>query len=135
MKSRLNDVPSLREIHTVIAPQRFNSIRLGLLRLGAPLRIELDGLRHLDMLLDDDAWICVDRSLNDLPVMAWTDFHTGARRGLNDPVTCRLRLFHSHAAVILNSTLEAVERKLGERLAAHGGLAEQTNVSPLPRPD
>ena len=99
MKTRLNEVPSLREVPAVVQPSHYNTVRLALIRLGKPLRIELEGLRHLDMLLDDEAWVCVDRMLNDLPVVAWTDFQNDSRSSLNEPAKCQLRLFHAHAGV------------------------------------
>lgn len=117
MKSRLHDVPILREIPTTLRANHYNTVRLALLRLGRPLRVELEGLRHLDMLLDDDAWICVDRTLNDVPVMAWTDFQHG-RLGLTDPVACRLRFYHAHAGIIINTALETVDRVLSGHLAS-----------------
>ncbi len=39
----------------------------------------LDGLLHIDMIFDDDSWICVDRTMNDLAIIAWTNFYISAR--------------------------------------------------------
>lgn len=118
MKTRLDDIPSLREIPSVVQASHFNTVRLALLRLGKPLRVELEGLRHLDMLFDDDTWVCVDRNLNDLPIVAWTEFRKENRTALNEPVHCRLRLFHAHAGIILNRALEIAGSILGTYLSA-----------------
>lgn len=132
MKTRLDEVPTLRETTSTIQAARFNTVRLALLRLGKPLRIELEGLRHLDMLLDDDLWVVVDRNLNDLPVVAWSEFHRENRSALNEPVHCRTRLYHSHANIIIDTALKTVESVLGTYLAAESADAPH-EVTRLPR--
>jgi len=67
-------------------------------------------------MLQKDAWIIVDRVLNDVPVVAWTDFQTEHRTTLHEPIKCRIRLYHAHGAIIMQRTLEAMELILGEML-------------------
>lgn len=121
MKTRLDDVPALKVITAVVEAARYNRVRLALLRLGSPLRLALPDLRGLDMIMDERLWICVDRTLDDLPVLAWTEFETHGRRGLHEPVRCRLRFFHAHADDILEMVLDDVSLLLAERLVGNGG--------------
>ncbi len=102
----------------MVPAARYNRVRLALLRLGEPLRLDLPDLRHLAVELTATAWVCVDASLDDLPVAAWTDF--APRDSLHQPVPCRLRLYHAQAELILDRIGTSVDRLLAERLAADG---------------
>ncbi len=93
----------------------FNTIRLGLLRLGSPMRMPLDDLRDLDLLLDMDLWLCVDRSLNDLPIVAWSDFQIRERDALHTPISCLLRYYHYHADLIMEPALNTAVRFIRAR--------------------
>lgn len=116
MKSRIEDVPKLKTELTEISGPLYNQGRLALLRLENPLRLRLPGLRGMDVLLDTHAWVCVDRTLYDLPVLAWTDFKQTEREGLHQPVRCLLHYYHIHADLIGDSILATVARELGKRL-------------------
>lgn len=118
MIRRLLDVPVLEMRSDTIAAERYNRVRLALLRLGAPLRLSVPGLRGIDLLLDTDAWACVDRTLDDLPVVAWVDFEKH-REGLHQPVACQLRYYHVYAGMIVKTAQEAMDQMLADRLAAH----------------
>lgn len=120
MRSRLPDIPVLREIQGSVPAGQFNCTRLALKRLENPLRLVLPGLRGLDMMLDRDTWICIDRTLNDLPVLAWTDFDT-AHRAIHEPASCRILYFHAYANVIVKTALEDVHRILTERMRRADG--------------
>lgn len=115
MRSRLDEVPVLKTVPTTVPAHHFNRLRLALLRLGDPLRLELPRLRHLDLLLGRDAWVCVDRTLYDLPVVAWTDFQHG-RSALHEPVPCVMRLYHAHAEVVVPILFAEVEKVLKKRM-------------------
>lgn len=117
MKSRIHVSTQIKSIPTYIEASYFNRVRLALMRLESPLRIQLANMRGLDIILDHHEWVCVDRAINDLPTMAWTDFDTGNRGGIHEPVSCQLRFFHNHADLICGSVLQLVERNLQERLA------------------
>ncbi len=115
-RSRLDDIPALRSVPYAMEARLYNQVRLALRRLDNPLRVLLKGLRSLDFLLEDEAWAVVDRSLNDVPVLAWRDF--ARRQDLHSPIPCRLHYYHAHADVILHKALAALESALAERLAA-----------------
>jgi hypothetical protein len=128
MKSRLSDVPILKATPTYIEAMYYNRVRIALSRIGNPLRIELINLRGLDIVIDDEVWACVDRTLNDLPIFAWTDFESGARTNLFDPIGCRLRFYHNHADLICGTVLDLINRNLDARLSR---LKEQNKPSKL----
>lgn len=116
MKSYLTDIPVYETIITTVSAEHFNLVQIALKRLGSPIRLELPKLRTLDFLLDEETWIIVDRSLNDIPVMAWLDFET-KDRSLHEPLKCTLNLYHAHATIIQPRVIEAMTLLLGEKLA------------------
>ena len=130
MRSRLQDIPAFQVSLAVVEAEHYNRVRLALSRLQSPLRLCLPSLRGLDILLDDEAWVCVDRTMEDLPVVAWTDFENTTRAGLHQPVRCQLRLFHAHAGMILNTVFADVEAILTERLAEqdHHGPGDVSDI-------
>jgi hypothetical protein len=95
----------------------FNQAQTALKRIGQQMRFKIPTLNHLDLIVQDDAWIIVDRVLNDIPVVAWTDFQSEGRDSLHEPVTCEIRLYHFAARMILKTTLDAMEIILGQSLA------------------
>ena len=116
-RTRLNDIPTLKSLPSTVPAERFNRVRLALRRLENPLRIELPKLRTLDFILEDEMWAIVDRDLNDIPVVAWTDFEY--RSSLHQPVQCTLRHYHAHADAIMDKALEKLDTILEARLAKH----------------
>ena len=117
MKSRLNDIPIIKSVPSYVGATHFNRVRLSQLRLDESLRLELFSLRGLDIVIDDDAWVCIDRTLGDLPVLAWTDFDKNNRNGLHQPVPCKLRFYHNHADLICGTVLDDLGRILERRLS------------------
>lgn len=101
----------------------YNHVRLALKRFGAPLRVGLPRHRGLEMILEDDLWLCVDAAREDTPVLAWFDFESRGRSALHAPVPCRLDLYHIHAGLVMGTALEALHEALREQLApaAEGG--------------
>ena len=116
MKSYLTDIPVFQKLKTAVSAEHFNLVQIALKRLGSPIRLELPKLRTLDFLLDQETWIIVDRSLNDIPVMAWLDFET-KDRGLHEPLNCTQNLNHAQANIIHPRVIEAMTLLLGEQLA------------------
>lgn len=133
MRSRLDDIPVFEIRQLSMRAEDYNLVQIALKRLGTPLRIELPGLRTLDLVLEKDAWIVIDRSLNDIPVLAWVDFQTSHRQNLHGPVSCERRTYHTHALIIIDKVIEAMHLILGERLSA---LSSQTaeQVTTIKRP-
>ena len=95
----------------------FNQAQTALKRSGEQIRFKIPELNHLDLILQEDAWIVVDRVLNDVPIAAWTDFQTEGRDNLHELVPCEIRLYHFAARMILNRTLDAMEVILGQSVA------------------
>lgn len=116
MYHRLDEVPVFEYRDGELPAYYYNDVQVALKRLGEDLRFAIPRLRHLDLILQKDAWIIVDRVLNDVPIVAWTDFNTGHRSSLHEPITCRIRLYHAHGSLIMARTLEAMELILGEML-------------------
>ena len=62
-----------------VEAQYFNVAQTALKRVDDQWRFKIPGLNHLDLILQEDAWIVVDRVLNDMPVAAWTNFQIEGR--------------------------------------------------------
>ncbi|OGT22222.1 MAG: hypothetical protein A2V90_04840 [Gammaproteobacteria bacterium RBG_16_57_12] len=108
------------QIHAVsVKAEDYNRVRLALLRIASPLRLALPHLRNLCMMMDEELWLVVDESMDDLPIMAWTDFQVTGRRTLHEQIKCKLRYYHIHAGLILNQVFADVEAALAEQLASH----------------
>ncbi len=110
------DVPPMRSFPKTIAARYYNRVRLALLRLGNPLRVPMNALGQADIILSDEEWRCVDRSRDDLPLLAWTDFQVQGRDALHEPVSCTLRLYHSHAGILMGRALPALDETLSTLL-------------------
>ena len=108
------EVPVYEYRATSVDAQHYNHVHVALNHLGEGVRLELPRLKTLDLILQRDAWIVVDRAFNDLPVVAWADFETRGRNALHQPIPCRVRLFHATGGIIMKRTLEAMEMLLGE---------------------
>lgn len=116
MYTRLQDIPVFEHRATHIDAGHFNHVQLAMKKLGDSIRFPIPKLKHLDLILEKDAWIIVDHVLNDIPVAAWTAFETRHRDNLHQPIPCRLQIYHANADLILARTLEAMEMLLGEQL-------------------
>ena len=103
----------------------YNQVVRGCQRLGPELRLVTPALKHLGIILQRDAWIVVDRAMNEMPVLAWVDFETEGRSSLHEPIPCRIKLWHFMACMIMPRALQALTDHLDEELAveegAHGG--------------
>ena len=114
----LDGLEPIRMIPKEIDAACYNRVRVALLRQRRPLRIRLPSHRCLDVILTDSAWLCVDATGQDLPVLAWTDFNTARRDALHLPVHCNLHLYHMHAGLVMGSAAEALAQ--GEWLDSEG---------------
>lgn len=117
MYTRHDEVPVYEYRDGVLDAGYYNHVQVALNRLGESLRFSIPKLKTLDLILQRDAWIIVDRAFNDVPIAAWTNFDTERRGALHAPVHCQIRLFHANAGIILRRVLEAMEMLLGELLA------------------
>jgi hypothetical protein len=123
MDPHVASIRPLRVMPKTIEAACYNQVRLALRRLGNPLRVELPEHRGLEIILEDDNWLCVDSARNDQPIMAWLCFDTRRHNNaLHEPVPCQLRLYHMHAGLIMGSALDALEQSLVAKLAAQPNL-------------
>ena len=113
---RHDEVPQLASRAGKVEALYYNHVQTALKSFGPQIRLKIPTLKHLDLILQKDAWIVVDRVLHDYPVLCWTDFETEHRDNLHEPVKCEVRYFHYAASMIFNKTLEAMELMLGELL-------------------
>lgn len=114
------EVPKLGSRPGKVDAVYYNDVQTALKRLSSEIRLQIPKLIHLDLILQKDAWIVVDRVLNDIPVLAWTEFETEHRESLHEPVQCKVLFFHYAASIIMNRTLQAMDMMLGEELLADG---------------
>lgn len=114
--TRHNEMPRFETRAGQVKAIHYNHVQTGLSRLHIKLRYNLPKLRDLHLILQKDAWIVVDNSLNDMPVIAWTNFNTEHRENLHENINCEICLFHYAAEMILDRTLDAMELLLGEEL-------------------
>lgn len=121
MYRRHDEVPVFESREAVIKAEHYNHAQLALNRLGEDLRMELPGLRTLELIVQRDAWIVIDRAFNDIPIVAWSDFVARGRESLSEPIRCRVRLYHANAGIILLRVLDSMDQLLGERLKREDG--------------
>jgi hypothetical protein len=118
MNQYLENKPALRVLPKTIEASCYNHVRFALCRLGKPLRIELPDHRGLEIILDNDCWLCVDSSHDDQIIMAWSDFDTRKHnQALHEAVPCQLRLYHMCAGLVMGSALDALDEMLILELA------------------
>ncbi|WP_018871884.1 hypothetical protein [Thioalkalivibrio sp. ALJ16] len=135
MYSRHTEIPTL-DVRPgwLVEARYFNLARRALVRLGSEVRLSPPGLKHLDLILQRDAWIVVDRVLNDMPVVAWTAFHARGRRSLHRPIACELLLFHAMGSMVMKRALSGMERELCAAIDMASPAAPPGKVLPfLPR--
>lgn len=117
MYTRHDEVPQYDSRSGKVDAIYYNHVQTALKKLGSQIRLQIPGLKHLDLIIQKDAWIIVDKVLNDVPVAAWTNFQTEHRENLHEPIVCTIRYYHYAARMVLNRTLEAMELLLGEELS------------------
>jgi hypothetical protein len=110
MREPPSDMPPLRTMPKEIPAGCFNRVRLALIRLGKPLRIDLTRHRGLVIVLSDAAWYCVDSLAEDQLILAWATFESCGRDNLTAPVACELRLYHHCAGLVMGTVLSDMEQ-------------------------
>ncbi|HEY9080286.1 hypothetical protein [Magnetovibrio sp.] len=116
MYTRHDEVPVLSQWPDQVEAVHYNIALRALKRTPPSIRLLLPGLKTLDLILQNEAWIIVDRAFHDLPVAAWVDFQPEENRGLHEPVPCTLRYYHGHAGMILNTVLGLMDTLLKNQL-------------------
>lgn len=133
MSSRLDNIPVFEFIKMTVPAAEYNLVVRAIKRLGEPLFIPLAGLRSLELIIERDAWIVVDKDLNEIPVLAWTDFQAENRSSIHVPIPCNLKLYHAHAQIILSQVQEFMERELERRITELQASSRDGNVTPIRR--
>ena len=82
------------------------------MRRGAPLRLELAGLKEMQMVLADRYWACVNTVHYDAPVLAWIEFAAENRAALHIPIACKLNYYHFAASALRARALAVMEQEL-----------------------
>jgi len=135
MIKRLKDIPVYSSTQVNIEAEIFNTIRIATLRLALPIRLTLPRFQYIDVIIDHDSWACVDRSLNDLPVIAWTEFDITNRSALHLPVSCKISNYHFQSSQVVEGALSfikmALERQLSARTSDITPQTSSSNISPL----
>ena len=67
---RHEEIVRLSAWPTKVEARHFNLARRAMARLKGELRLPMRGLKTLDLIVQDGAWIIVDRAMNDLPIAA-----------------------------------------------------------------
>ena len=114
--TRHNEVPILNSRPGKMDALYYNHVQTALKKLGPQIRLRIPTLKHLELIIQRDAWIVVDLALSEFPVLCWTNFQTAHRDNLHEPVKCEVRYFHYASSMIYNKTLEGMELMLGELL-------------------
>jgi hypothetical protein len=122
MYERLRDLPVLDSYPSRIPAPVWNAWRRYRARSHRERCFGLEGLPPLSLLLEEDAWVIVDSSLYDLPILAWTGFAEAEGRGLHEPVPCTVRHYHQGASKIRNQALALMQEELERRMK--GGRAK-----------
>lgn len=112
MPNPLDEHDTLHTMYKVIPAKDYNRVRLALKRLSNPLHLVLTPMRQLEIILHDQYWLCFDGCMNDMRVLAWTEFETSGRSALDAPVKCELRLYHCHAGMVMGEVLNALGKSL-----------------------
>jgi hypothetical protein len=120
--TRHDTLPVFEQRTARLPANLYNRVTLNLKPPGGVLRLPLHGLRRLDAILQPDAWIVVDSSLDDVPLLAWSDFRRVPGQRLHGPVACRLRLFHAQAGLLLERVLRELATQVADlRVGGSGG--------------
>jgi len=128
--TRHNEVTVLNARPGKVEAIYFNHVQTAFKRLGPQIRLRIPTLKHLELVLQKDAWIVVDRVLSEFPVLCWTNFESVHRDNLHEPIKCEVRYFHYASSMIYNKTIEGMETMLSELLDA-GSSDKRPDVLPF----
>lgn len=109
------DMPALEAYPHRVPARTYNAWRRYALRHGPAVRVELRDVPPMAVEVEGDKWVCVDVSLNDAPVIAWSEF-LSSDRTLVDPVPCVVTHFHFGASAIRDRVLADLAIELEARI-------------------
>ncbi len=130
MRTKIYEIPACFIETIEIDAERYNLVQLALNRLGSPLHFSLRGLCHLDMVLEKESWVCIDRAALELPVAAWHLFKKESRLSLQSTVLCELRHYQANTDILLPYIWMSIESFLKGCLSS-GRPHRDTSVVPL----
>ncbi len=108
MLSKLKRLPRFQTEHIQLDASLFNQVRLKLIRLKKPYRFAIRGLDNIEVILDEEYWVCLDSTVNDNPIFAWIDFQIKNRDNLHIPIHCKLFYFHASADALVQPATRAI---------------------------
>ena len=108
-------VPAYEEYPHRVPASVYNLWRRHWRRTQKPLDFHLEGIPPMAIKMEKSLWVCVDVGLNEVPVIAWSDFQD-EDRALHDPVPCVVTQFHFGASKIRAQILEVLEAELTRRV-------------------
>ena len=114
MMWRLENLPVYSSAPTKVEARIFNLIRRALRQTDKPIRIPFSYDREVDVLIDEDSWVCVNNTNNDMPFVAWVGFESQGRSALHTPITCTKNYYHYAAGRIACQAMDEIEAFLTE---------------------
>jgi len=127
--SWIDDKMPYQIIASSLKPEDFNAVRLGILRLGSPLIMNVESVKGLRCVLDDHAWIFMDRFVDNMPLLAWMKFQS--RTTLNEKISCELRLYHYKAGLLAERALDALKLSIALQLNQASPILSKASVSQI----
>lgn len=100
----------------IVEARQYNQVQIGLKTLQPQIRFQIPRLKHMDLILQKEAWIVVDRVLNDMPVLAWMHFQVSQRDNLHKPIHCEVYTWHFLAGMLMTRTLETLNAMMQAKL-------------------
>lgn len=119
--SRIKDVPVYAEHDSQVSAKLYNLWRRVRLHLALPIRLKLLEHEGVVLLLEEQAWVCVDERNNDMPILAWLMFEDKNRDALHVPIDCRLNYYHFTAPRLCEPALSWMESELDRLLCEEQG--------------
>lgn len=114
--SRIANLPIYSQRDDEISATIYNAWRRARLHFECPIRIALVEMPNIVIILEDEAWICIDQYQNDLPLIAWLAFEDKQRQSLHLPIKCTLTYYHFLACKIRQPVLDTIAEVLQKRL-------------------
>ncbi len=114
--SRVGEVPCLARREDQVDACLYNLWRRARARSLLPLRFPLPDSPGVEILVEQNAWVCVNGRQADLPILAWVEFADRGRSALHTPVPCMLNYYHYAASSYRARALAALEAELSRLL-------------------
>jgi len=117
MVTRIHDMQAFETLVIKVDAEVYNLWRRVRLHANLPARIKLPALKSMMLLLEEDHWVMVDSSHDDLPMIAWLDFQDAGRSSLHTPVVCTVKYYHFMASQFYEKVLAEIKTAFENGLA------------------